>query len=157
MADNRRTFLQASAASLAVSGLARTAHADASGKLSVGLIGCGGRGTYLQQIFNDLENVEVTYVCDADQGRLASAARQVNGGQARPVKDMRRVLDDKTVDAVIVATPDHWHSPAAILACQAGKHVYVEKPCSHNLREGRMLVEAARQNKCVVQHGTQVR
>ena len=112
---------------------------------------------HLQAIFNEVENVEVTYVCDADQERLASAARQVSAGGARPVKDMREILGDKNVDAVIVATPDHWHSPAAILACQAGKHVYVEKPCSHNLREGRMLVEAARENKCVVQHGTQVR
>jgi predicted dehydrogenase len=157
MANNRRTFLQLSAASLAASSFSSTARGDASGKLAVGLIGCGGRGMYLQEVFNDVDDVEVTYVCDADRGRLAAAARQVSGGSARPVKDMRTILDDKNVDAVIVATPDHWHSPAAILACQAGKHVYVEKPCSHNLREGRMLVEAARENKCVVQHGTQVR
>jgi predicted dehydrogenase len=70
---------------------------------------------------------------------------------------MRRILDDKNVDGVIVATPDHWHAPASILACEAGKHVYVEKPCSHNVREGRLLVEAAERNKVVVQHGTQVR
>ena len=157
MAKNRRTFLQLSAASLAATSFSGTARADASGKLRVGLIGCGGRGMYLQGVFNEVDDVEVTYVCDADRGRLATAARQVSGGSARPVKDMRTILDDKNVDAVIVATPDHWHSPAAILACQAGKHVYVEKPCSHNLREGRMLVEAARENKCVVQHGTQVR
>jgi predicted dehydrogenase len=157
MSKNRRTFLQVSAASLAATSLSSTARADASGRLSVALIGCGGRGMYLQEVFNGLDDVDVTYVCDADKGRLATAATRVNGGQARPVKDMRTVLDDKNVDAVIVATPDHWHSPAAILACQAGKHVYVEKPCSHNLREGRMLVEAARRNKCVVQHGTQVR
>ena len=157
MANNRRTFLQLSAASLAASSVSGTARGDASGKLAVGLIGCGGRGMNLQEVFNGVDDVEVTYVCDADRGRLAAAARQVSGGSARPVKDMRTILDDKNVDAVIVATPDHWHSPAAILACQAGKHVYVEKPCSHNLREGRMLVEAARENKCVVQHGTQVR
>src|ERR1043165_9377970 len=70
---------------------------------------------------------------------------------------MRKILDDKSVDAVIVGTPDHWHSPAAILACEAGKHVYVEKPISHNIREGRLLVEAAARNKSLVQHGTQVR
>ena len=70
---------------------------------------------------------------------------------------MRRILDDKSVDAVIVATPDHWHSPASILACDAGKHVYVEKPISHNIREGRLLVEAAQRNKMHVQHGTQSR
>jgi predicted dehydrogenase len=70
---------------------------------------------------------------------------------------MRRVFDDKSIDAVAIATPDHWHAPAAILACQAGKDVYVEKPCSHNVREGRMLVEAARKYKRIVQHGTQAR
>ncbi|MDP7206787.1 MAG: gfo/Idh/MocA family oxidoreductase, partial [Pirellulaceae bacterium] len=75
MARNRRTFLQLSAASLAATSFSSTARADASGKLSVGLIGCGGRGMQLQAIFNEVENVEVTYVCDADQERLASAAR----------------------------------------------------------------------------------
>ena len=71
--------------------------------------------------------------------------------------DLRRVLDDQSVDAVVVATPDHWHAPAAILACEAGKHVYVEKPQSHNLRESRLLLDAARRNQVVVQHGTQSR
>ena len=71
--------------------------------------------------------------------------------------DFRNVLDDPAVDAVVIATPDHWHAPAAILACEAGKHVYVEKPCSHTVREGRLLIEAAKRNKTVVQHGTQVR
>ena len=70
---------------------------------------------------------------------------------------MRHVLDDKSVDAVWIATPDHWHAPATILACDAGKHVYVEKPCSHNIREGRLMIEAARRNKRVVQVGTQSR
>ena len=75
----------------------------------------------------------------------------------RAVADFRRVLDDKAVDAVIVATPDHWHSPAAILAFNAGKHVYVEKPISHNIRESRLLVEAAAHNTIHVRHGTQSR
>lgn len=70
---------------------------------------------------------------------------------------MRRIFEDKSIDAVIVATPDHWHAPAAIAACEAGKHVYVEKPCSHNFHEGQLLVEAARRHKRVVQHGTQSR
>ena len=70
---------------------------------------------------------------------------------------MRRVFEDKAVDAVIIATPDHWHAPATILACEAGKHVYVEKPCSHNLREGRLMIEAARRHNRVVQTGTQSR
>ena len=70
---------------------------------------------------------------------------------------MRRLLDDKSIDAVCVATPDHWHAPATILACDAGKHVYIEKPCSHNIREGRLMIDAARRNKRVVQVGTQSR
>jgi predicted dehydrogenase len=79
--------------------------------------------------------------------------------QRRPklVGDMRRVSEDRSVDAVAIATPDHWHAPAAILACQAGKDVYVEKPCSHNVREGRLLVNAARKYNRIVQHGTQAR
>ena len=87
--------------------------------------------------------------------------REGDGNEDRPapqvVGDLRRILDDKDVDAVTIATPDHWHTPAAILACQAGKHVYVEKPCCHNPHEGELLLKAARDNKRVVQHGTQRR
>ena len=86
-----------------------------------------------------------------------AAAAKLGIAPSRAIADLRRILDDKSVDAVIVATPDHWHAPASILACEAGKHVYVEKPCSHNIREGRLLVEAARRNRRLVQHGTQVR
>ena len=86
----------------------------------------------------------MAYVCDVDERRREPAAQELGIASSRVVADMRRILDDKAVDAVIVATPDHWHSPAAILACDAGKHVYVEKPISHNIREGRLLVEAAR-------------
>ena len=87
----------------------------------------------------------------------ASGRKTLGVDSNRAVADMRQMLDDKSVDAVIVATPDHWHSPASILACDAGKHVYVEKPISHNIREGRLMVEAAARNKTLVQHGTQSR
>ncbi|TWU11645.1 putative oxidoreductase YdgJ [Symmachiella macrocystis] len=156
---NRRTFLQGSV----ITGLGTmamptsTRAASAADKVTVGLIGCGGRGRYLSGLFANEKNVEVAYLCDVDQDRLARGRREISGKTPQAVNDMRRVLDDKTVDAVIVATPDHWHAPAAILACEAGKHVYVEKPCSHNIREGRLLVDAARRNKRIVQHGTQVR
>jgi predicted dehydrogenase len=162
----RRTFLQQTAVGLAGAaalGSVRTAYADserqggASQTLRFGLIGCGGRGTHVADIFCGNENVQLAYLCDADQNRLEAAAQHFSGQAPKPVKDLRQVLDDKEVDAVLVATPDHWHSPAAILACEAGKHVYVEKPCSHNVREGRLLVEAARRKNCIVQHGTQVR
>jgi predicted dehydrogenase len=105
-------------------------------------------------------DIRVAYVCDADSKRLAAAAAKVKdktGREAAAVTDLRRILDDKAVDAVWIATPDHWHAPATILACEAGKHVYVEKPCSHNLREGRLMVEAARRHQRVVQVGTQSR
>lgn len=101
------------------------------------------------------DGVDVAYVCDVDQQRLAKAAQKVP--DARPVSDLRVILDDKSVDAVSIATPDHWHAPAAMLACEAGKHVYLEKPCCHNVAEGKMLVETARRTGRVVQHGTQQR
>ena len=113
----------------------------------VGAIGCGSRGTYLATTFARLAGVELAYVCDPDESRADAAAKavaKITGKAPKAVTDLRHVLDDKSVDAVTVATPDHWHAPASILACEAGKHVYVEKPCSHNIREGQLLVEAAR-------------
>src|SRR5207302_1628645 len=103
---------------------------------------------------------EVGFVCDLHEGRLAAACKDLGGRQgreARGLKEIRRLLDTKEVDAVIVATPDHWHTPATVLACQAGKDVYVEKPPSHNIWEGRKTVEAARKYGRVVQVGTQNR
>jgi predicted dehydrogenase len=105
------------------------------------------------------KQVTIAYVCDVDARRLETAAKTASaaGHPVKPVKDLRTVLDDKAVNAVWIATPDHWHAPATILAADAGKHVYVEKPCSHNVREGRLMIEAARHNKVVVQVGTQSR
>ena len=155
--SNRRSFLKHTAAASA--GAAAWAWsgglyaAGANERLTVGIIGCGGRGAGLAEEFAGLANV--AYVCDPDESRRRQTQERVRAQHA--VADLRRVLDDKSVDAVVIATPDHWHAPTAILACEAGKHVYVEKPCSHNLREGRLLVEAARRNQRVVQHGTQSR
>jgi predicted dehydrogenase len=106
------------------------------------------------------KDVELAYVCDIDQKRLANAAKTVesaSGNTPKAVKDMRQVFDDKRVDAVFIATPDHWHAPAAILALDAGKHVYVEKPCCHNIREGRLMIEAATRSGKRLQVGTQSR
>ncbi len=157
---NRRGFLRAGGtgiASAAAMSLASTAPAAiAEARLRVGLIGCGGRGRYDAGVFAEREDVEIVYVADPHRERLAEAAKQF-GPTARAVEDFRRILDDDSVDAVINATPVHWHAPATILACEAGKHVYVEKPCSHNVQEGRWMIEAARRNNRVVQHGTQVR
>jgi predicted dehydrogenase len=124
------------------------------------IIGVGGRGSSLLRTVPSTSGAKVTALCDVDQARLEKAqqvASQLGYGAVKGVADMRRIFEDKDVDAVIIATPDHWHAPAAILACDAGKDVYVEKPVSHNLREGRLLVEAARRNKRVVQAGMQSR
>src|SRR5690606_9089253 len=105
-------------------------------------------------------NVEVKYVCDVDQKRAESGAKVVEGAvnkAPQPITDFRRMLDDKSVDAIINATPNHWHAPGTILACSAGKHVYVEKPCCHNPAEGELMVKAARRYNRAVQMGSQRR
>jgi predicted dehydrogenase len=158
---NRREFLTMSTAAVMAAGAVRAARAGAvkgaNERLLVGLIGCGGRGGHDAGLFQKTDNVEVTAVCDVDEGRRRLAAKGLGVASSRAFDDMRRLLDDDSIDAVIVATPDHWHSPASILACDAGKHVYVEKPISHNVREGRLLVEASQRNRTLVQHGTQCR
>ena len=156
---NRRTFIHqtgislAGAATLSLTNWTRAASANT--RQRVALIGCGGRGLSVAGTFAAQSDTELVYVCDPHQGRLAEAAKRFNS--VKLIDDFRRILDDKSIDAVIHATPVHWHAPGTILACDAGKHVYVEKPCSHNLREGRLMVDAARRNKRVVQHGTQSR
>ena len=154
----RRKFLQQTGAGVlgaAALGVApATQAAAANDRLIAALIGCGGQGPGVAAGVKGAGNVEVAYACDPDQKRARGAAEKLGG---KAVSDLRKVLDDKSVDAVVVATPDHWHGPAAILALDAGKHVYVEKPCCHNVREGRLLVEAAKRNGRVVQHGTQSR
>ncbi|MCU0960921.1 MAG: Gfo/Idh/MocA family oxidoreductase [Pirellulaceae bacterium] len=162
---DRRRFLReaglglASATAFHLSASALRA-AGANEQIQVGVIGPGGMGmSHLGELVGR-EDVVVSHVCDVDAQRLAAAAQLVRdrtGRDVQAVSDLRRVLDDPQVDAVWIATPDHWHAPATILACAAGKHVYVEKPCSHNLREGRLMVEAARRHKRIVQVGTQSR
>jgi predicted dehydrogenase len=161
MNNGRRTFLGTAglgAAALALT--AGTARAAPSRKVVVGLIGPGGMGTNHLRRLAARKDVEVAYVCDVDQNRLAKAAKlaETGSGKApRAVKDLRQVLDDRNVDAVFIATPDHWHAPAAILALDAGKHVYVEKPCCHNIREGRLMAEAVKRSGKMLQVGTQTR
>lgn len=163
---NRRTFLKQTSLGIAGTAALNLSPANASvlganDRIRLGVIGCGGRGSGVAQDFASQKNCEVTYLCDPDTShaeRLATSLSKMEGNRTPQITgDMRKLLESDAVDAILVATPDHWHAPAAILACEAGKHVYVEKPCSHNLREGRLLVEAARRNKRVVQHGTQSR
>ena len=161
---SRRAFLKqttAAAAGATVAGLVPAIGAEgANEKIVIGIIGPGGMGSNLLKSFAAQKGVEIAYVCDVDAQRMAAAAKAAEsstGKAPKMEKDLRRVLEDPAVDAVVIATPDHWHAPATILACDAGKHVYVEKPASHNLREGRLMIEAARRAKRVVQVGTQSR
>jgi len=120
-------------------------------------IGIRGQGSGLMRGFAALENVEVKTLCDIDLNlipqRAERAAKAQDGKVPDAVQDMRRVFDDKDIDAVVIAAPNHWHALATIWACQAGKHVFVEKPTSHNVWEGRQMVEAARKYNRIVQTG----
>jgi predicted dehydrogenase len=129
-------------------------------KVVVAIIGCNSRGMDHIAGYLALPNAEIGYVCDVDSRAVEKGIAAVAKKQQRKpqgVKDLRRILENPDVDAVSIATPDHWHAPATILACAAGKHVYVEKPGSHNLRESELMVAAARKYKRVVQMGTQRR
>ena len=152
---SRRRFLTTTAACVSAAAALRPVSAAANDELAVALIGCGSQGRSVARAMATVPGVRLMTVCDPDESRLAKLREEL--GAATGVADFRRVLDDRSIDAVIVATPDHWHAPASILACEAGKHVYVEKPCSHNFREARLLLEAARRHGVVVQHGTQSR
>ncbi len=159
---NRRQFLGRGAAggALLAAGLSGMARAEsANNRVVVGVVGMG-RGLSLAQTFAAADNCAVKYVCDTDSARLEAGAATVaaaSGTAPQAVGDLRRILDDPEVDAAVFALPVHWHAPAAIMACQAGKHVYVEKPCCHNPREGELLVEAARKHGRAVQMGNQRR
>ncbi|MGO9243135.1 MAG: Gfo/Idh/MocA family protein [Bryobacteraceae bacterium] len=128
----------------------------ANRRVRLGLIGCGGRGSYVAGFMRELPDVEFVALCDVWL-RQAEKARGWAGAGATAVQDFRPVLERNDIDAVVVSTPDHWHAAVTILACQAGKHVYVEKPLAHNIREGRAMVEAARRSGRIVQVGTQHR
>lgn len=156
---SRRKFLKDASTGIAAATLwshSRSFAASASERVRVGVIGCGPQGNSHVGSLKSLEAAEVVYICDIDPERAAKGV-EASGGSARPVADFRRILDDPTVDAVSIATPDHWHAPVALLAMAAGKHVYVEKPCCHNIREGQLLREAAKSTGRVFVHGTQSR
>jgi predicted dehydrogenase len=162
----RRQFLQQGiqgglGATFAMSGLASPRKMEAaSDKVVIGFIGVGGRGSFLLSLFLQRPDVEIAYICDVARERRDAGVKMVEaatGRQPKAVEDLRQVLDDRHVDGVVVATPDHWHAPATVMACQAGKDVYVEKPATQNIWEGRKAVEAARKYNRVVQVGMQNR
>lgn len=148
-AMNRRTFVSATA-------LSASRVLGANDRVNVGLIGCGGRGRHVANLMRQAPNVAFTAVADV-YDKNAGIAREWAGSDAKSFKDFRKLLELKDVDAVMVSTPDHWHHAATILACQAGKDVYVEKPVSLTIREGRDMVNAARKHNRIVGVGTQHR
>ncbi len=157
-ACNRRAFLKTSLVIAAGSALSPRSWAQVAGAndaIRVGVVGINGRGEAHINEFVRLAGVRVAALCDVDLRVLNARAAKLPG--VATYQDIRRLLDSKEVDAISVATTNHWHSLATIWACQAGKDVYVEKPCSHNVFEGRQCVEAARKYRRIVQHGTQQR
>ena len=164
----RRQFLEQGLAAAAATGFLypHVAAAEekpprsANERLSVAVIGVRGRGQSHARAFADRPDCQVAYVCDADRSVGAGYAKTLAkkyGREPKYVDDMRRIFDDKSIDVVSIATPNHWHSLAAIWAMQAGKDVYVEKPVSHNISEGRRLVQVARKYHRICQAGTQKR
>jgi predicted dehydrogenase len=133
---------------------------DANDTLRVAVIGVRGRGKEHVQAFAGKHNCVVTTICDADEaviGKVMQHVEKVQGKPPRFEQDLRRVMDDKSIDIITTATPNHWHALIAIWAMQSGKDVYVEKPVSHNVSEGRRIVETARKYKRMCQTGTQCR
>ncbi len=152
---HRRNFIQASG--LGITALSASRVLGANDRLNIGLIGCGGRGRYVARLMRDSSpNVAYTAVADVYKTN-GETARNWAGPDAQCFQDFRKVLELKNIDAVHIATPDHWHAIATVLACQAGKDVYVEKPTSLTVREGRAMVDAARKYDRIVQVGTQHR
>jgi predicted dehydrogenase len=158
---DRRTFLTTSTATLVGAGVALGGQkasaqiAGANDRVRIGVIGTGRQGTSDMRNHMSLPDVEIAAICDVYGPNLAKAAALVPSAQ--PYEDFREILDRKDIDAVIVGTPDHWHPLVTVMACQAGKDVYVEKPTSVAIAEGRKMVEAARKYNRVVQVGTQQR
>jgi predicted dehydrogenase len=163
---NRRTFVKAAAAStvfpfFTVSGTKASGKViGANDTIRIGVAGINGRGGAHIGEYTGMDKVQVTYLIDPDSSLFASRTKSVKdraGNTPQCVQDVRQALADKNLDAVSVATTNHWHSLIGIWACQAGKDAYIEKPISHNIFEGRQLVAAAKKYGCVVQHGTQQR
>jgi len=162
---NRRSFLKSTgsvaAAAVAVP-LVKTAWSNTSPNetIRIAVIGLNGRGQTHYREWSKIQNVEVAYLVDVDETviqRHVSAMEKISPKKPKTAVDVRKVLDDKEVDAISIATPDHWHALATIWGCQAGKDVYVEKPTCHNIWEGRKMVEAARKYNRIVQAGMQNR
>lgn len=161
----RREFIKSS--TLASGALALSSFAGSSllygapnNKIRVALVGTNSRGLHVGKIFAKMPDTEIVCICDVDSNvaaKTVSEIEKITGKKPKIEKDFRKVAEDKTIDAVMIASPDHWHAPMGIMAVANGKHVYIEKPCSHNPREGEMLIEATEKHKKIVQMGNQRR
>jgi predicted dehydrogenase len=158
----RRTFMKgtlAASAAITLPKMANAAIRGANEDIRLAVVGVGGKGSAHCKVFSRLKGVRLVAVCDANQDHID---RRVNdfkkqGMDIKGYLDVRKLLESKEIDAIVSATPNHWHSLVTIWACQAGKDVYIEKPVSHNVWEGRKMIEAARKYKRIVQTGTQSR
>jgi predicted dehydrogenase len=154
---DRRNFLMSSAAAL---GAASSTFGAASDKVRVGCIGIGGRGRDHLGGYSKLDNVEVAAICDIDDSHIANGLSQLERlekPKPQTYKDVRKLIENKDIDAISISTPNHWHTLIAIWGMQAGKDVYVEKPCSHNMFEAKQIVAAARKYNRMCQQGSQIR
>jgi predicted dehydrogenase len=158
---NRRSFLTAATATtVALASRRSTRAADANDTVVLAIMGANGRGSQLATSFAKLPGAEIAYICDCDERAIQrgiDAATSQGGRRPQGIKDFRHALDDQLVDAIVCAAPNHWHAAATILACLAGKHVYVEKPVSQTADEGERMISAARKTNRVVQVGLQRR
>ncbi|MBL8794618.1 MAG: Gfo/Idh/MocA family oxidoreductase [Planctomycetia bacterium] len=162
---NRRHFLKSTLATAATITIAGTKSSGkvlgANDAIRIGVAGLNGRGSAHVGAYANMPGVQITYLIDPDSRTYAKHLKTIGAkdGNAAPqtVQDVRKALQDKNLDAISIATPNHWHALMTIWGCQAGKDVYVEKPSSHNVHEGRVAVEAARKYNRIVQHGTQSR
>lgn len=163
--NSRRNFVKKAAAGAAGVTLIGSTQAfsriiGANDQVNVAIIGTGGRAYGLAKSCERIKSIKLTYVCDADKNRLdkfQAHSKRLFGYEPKAEVDFRKVLEKKDVDAIFVATPEHWHAPMAIMGMQAGKHVYVEKPCSHNPYETELLIQAQQKYGKVCQMGNQQR
>ncbi len=163
---NRREFMKTTAAAglgLGITGNLPAIHTGGvspNDKIVVAVMGVNSRGGALANTFASLPGSEVAVICDVDERATARCVKNVSERQDKTPEgeeDLRKILERDDIDAIVIAAPDHWHAPATLMAMQAGKHVYLEKPCSHNPREGELLVKAQKKYNKVVQMGTQQR
>ncbi len=170
MVHSRRNFIKKAAAGSSIIALGGVGYGfsassysrirGANDRIVMGIMGTNGRGRKMAANFALQNNTEVAYICDVDDLAITKgleAVKEAVGKTPKSEKDIRKMLEVKDIDAVYLAPPDHWHVPATIMSCVAGKHVYVEKPLSHNPAEGEMAIKAARKYKKVVQMGAQRR